>query len=98
MFPFLDTNLDGVLIPVIADYDFRASKYDELNFSRGEKLYLSPKQSNTDYGWLLAQNSAGKSGQVPSNYLRLIQPTSDTTAAGTTSQNQNTCQKINPTP
>ena len=48
-------------------YDFPGEEEGELGFSEGDTLEIIEK----DDGWWLAKNSAGKTGQVPENYVEL---------------------------
>ncbi|KAG8187321.1 hypothetical protein JTE90_011691 [Oedothorax gibbosus] len=72
----LDTRVfrddQGNLITVTTAYEFKATQRDELSFSAGEKLYISPKSSRTSpNGWLFACNQKHETGLIPSNYLQI---------------------------
>eukprot|EP01028_Stygiella_incarcerata_P008134 TRINITY_DN3467_c0_g2_i1.p1 TRINITY_DN3467_c0_g2~~TRINITY_DN3467_c0_g2_i1.p1 ORF type:complete len:978 (-),score=326.85 TRINITY_DN3467_c0_g2_i1:18-2951(-) len=55
---------------VRAKHDFRGTMDDNLNFRRGEILYVVHQDPT---GWWIAQNQAGDFGLIPSNHVEIIQ-------------------------
>ena len=57
----------------IAEFDYEAGDQDELSISQGDtvKVDMSVSDNQEDSGWFVATHSNGRSGLVPSNYLKL---------------------------
>lgn len=57
-----------------ADYEFDASRPDELSFKSGDRLKIAPTdlQTSGNRGWLLATVDGQKSGLVPVNRIKIL--------------------------
>ena len=57
-----------------AEYNFDASRQDELSFRNGDRLRIAPTEMQTsgNRGWLLATINGEKSGLVPVNRIKIL--------------------------
>lgn len=57
-----------------AEYNFEASRQDELSFQAGDGLKIAPSdlQTSGNRGWLLATVDGTKSGLVPANRIKIL--------------------------
>ena len=57
-----------------AEYNFDASRPDELSFRNGDRLRIAPTEMQTsgNRGWLLATINGEKSGLVPVNRIKIL--------------------------
>lgn len=73
--------VDQEMEVVVTLYPFIGKNQEDLNFIKGERLYIIERPIN-DPEWLRARNSRGEVGLVPKNY---VQPAEDTECEAVTS-------------
>jgi hypothetical protein len=69
-----DDNEDENIKTYLAEFDYEAGDQDELTVSVGDviKIDMSNEENQEDSGWFVGTNTnTGRSGLVPSNYLKL---------------------------